>query len=223
MRPARQSCSRRCGALLRPDPLRKLLTNTVAMGLFFPSMFWLLFELDWIENVVGGRWFVLLVLAVAAAPAWWLGRGIARIANPWPDRSLLASRDDAERRREAGSAGLLAGAGALVLAVSGASWANHALATRAADVPLTVVGRAFRESSPRSREEWRLIVHVQGRREDVVVSAGEWSRSAPGARITMRMMDGALGFPVLCSDVLRGRCNAHGAGRAVAACVQPAR
>lgn len=192
--------------------MRKLLTGILSLGLFFPSMIWLLFELDWIENVVGGRWFVLLVLAAAAVPAWWAGRGIARAADPWPDRSLLASRDDAARRREASSAGLLTGAGVLVLALCTASWSNHALARRTADVQVTVVGREHRESTTRSPEAWRLIVVVRGRREDVAVSAGEWARAAPGARVPMRIMEGPLGFSVLCSDVLRGCCDAETAG-----------
>ena len=186
--------------------MRKLFINALSLGLFFPSMFWLLFELRWIENVVGGRWFVLLVLASASVPAWWAGRGIARAAYPWPNRSLLASGNDADRRREASSAGMLTGAGILVLAVCIASWTNHELAGRAADVEVTVIGREHRESTPRSPEQWRLIIDVRGRREDVVVSRYEWARSAPAARVSMRMMDGALGFPVLCSGVLRGRC-----------------
>lgn len=186
--------------------MRKLLITILSIGLFFPSAIWLVFELNWIENAVGGRWFVLLVLAIAAMPAWWAGRGIARAAYPRPNRSLLASGNDPDGRREASSAGLLTGAGVLLLAVCTASWANHELAGRAADVEVTVIGREYREPTPKTREEWRLIVDVRGRREDVVVSRHEWARSVPGARVSMRMMDGALGFPVLCSGVLRGRC-----------------
>lgn len=188
--------------------MRKLLISIVSLGLFFPSMIWLLFELDWIENVVGGRWFVLLVLAAAAGPAWWAGRGIARAADPWPGRGLLASQEDAARRREASSAGLLTGAGVLVLALCTASWTNHAFARRGATVPVMVIGREHREAGSRSAEQWGLIVRVRGRREDVAVSAAEWARSAPGAQVPVRIVEGALGFPVLCSGILRGPCAA---------------
>lgn len=192
--------------------MRKLLVGTFGIGLFSFSMIWVLLELDWIENVVGGASFVLMVLTLAALPAWWAGHAAARAAGAAFDggRSGLRRSDpDEERGREMFSAGMLTGVGVLALAVSSASWFNHAHAGQVAHVPATVIGRGHRESSPRSPEEWKLVVEMQGRREDVAVSAGEWSQSPPGAGVTLRMLSGAFGFPVVCSKVLRGPCAAE--------------
>lgn len=189
--------------------VRKLLTTAVAFGCFFPGMIWLLFELDWIENAVGGRGFVVLVLGAAVVPAYWAGRWLARMAHPEPD-FFAGSHPKPDPRSEAAGAGVLTGVGLLLLALCTASWFNHERAADTAPVQVTVMGHKYKESSPKTREEWRLVVQVQGRREDVVVSEDEWSRAAPGERISMRMLNGALGYPVLCSDVLRGRCATPG-------------
>lgn len=197
--------------------VRKLLVYTVSFGLFFPGMIWLLFELSWIENVVRGPLFVLLVLAAAWFPALCAGRGIARAANAGQGIGTRA-RGGEDRNREAASAGMLTGAGLLLVALCTASWVNHELARRTGSVQATVIGRKHKERGPKSPEEWRLVVRVQGRREDVAVSAAEWQRSTPGTRVSMGMLHGALGFPVLCSAVLRGRCQAEpvvAAGRSI--------
>lgn len=190
--------------------MRKLLINTVVLGLFFPSMIWLLFELNWIENVVAGPWFVLIVLAACAGPAYWAGRGIARAAAAEPGPGRLSRREAvADWQREAGAAGLLTGFGLLVLGLSTASWFNHEHAGRGTYVQATVMERAHKDAGPKSPEEWRLIVEIQWKREDVIVSAGEWRRSPPGTRVSMRILNGALGFPVVCSARLGGRCGAE--------------
>lgn len=188
--------------------VRKLFINTTVLALFFPSMIWLLFELGWIENVVGGPWFVLLALAVSAVPAYWVGRGIARAVGAEPGTGGSGHREpDADPQREAAAAGLLAGAGLLALGLCIASWTNHEHARRSTYVQATVVGRKHKEATPRTpAEEWRLIVEIRWKREDVLVSAGEWQRSPVGTRVSIRMLDGALGFPVVCSARLGGRC-----------------
>ncbi len=190
-------------AFFRRAVVRKLLINIIPVILFFPSMIWLIFELDWMENVVGGLSFVVFVLAAASVPAWWAARGMARAAGA--EQGRLA-RGEADVGREAVSAGFLTGVGLLALALSGASRFNHERAGRTTDVPVMVIGRAHKERRPKSPEEWRLIVNVRGRREDVTVSAAEWERSAPGTQVSMHVLQGALGYPVLCSEILGGRC-----------------
>lgn len=197
--------------------VRKLIITLASVGLFFPSMLALLFELDWMENTVGGTWFVLLVLAVAAVPAWLAGRAIRRLADPRRNLFLLQSAEErAHAAREASSAGFLTFVGVLTLSLVAASRMNHARAAAADDVAVTVVEREYRPAGPRSGEAHRLIVDVDGRREDVVVSAAEWERSGPGSAHRMRRLHGALGFDVLYSDNLRRRpCAArarHAAG-----------
>lgn len=197
--------------------MRKRIITLVSMGLFFPSMLALLFELDWMENTVGGTWFVLLVLAAAALPAWLAGRTIRRMADPRRNLFLLQSAEErAHAAREASSAGLLTFVGVLTLALFSASRLNHAHAAHVDDVAVTVVEREYRPAGPRSGEAYRLIVDVDGRREDVVVSAVEWARSGPGSAHRMRRLRGALGFDVLYSDNLQRRRCAAGARHAAA-------
>jgi hypothetical protein len=173
-------------------------------------MMWLVFELNWIENVVAGPGFVLLVLAVCAGPAYWAGRRVARfVAAGSGIRRLLSSEADQELRREASGAGILTCVGLLALGLSTATWYNHEHAGRGSYIQTTVIERKHKEGSPRSAEEWRLIVELDWKREDVLVSRGEWERSPAGARVSMRVLDGALGFPVVCSARLRGRCDAE--------------
>jgi hypothetical protein len=190
-------------AFFRRAIVRKLLINITPLVLFFPSMIWLIFELDWMENVVGGLSFVILVLGTAAVPAWWAARGIARAVGAVPGPF---ARGEEDRGREALSAAALTGVGLLALTLSGASRFNREHAGRATDVQVTVIRRDHKERGPRTPETWRLIVSVQGRREDVTVSAGEWERSAPGTQLSMHMLQGALGYPVLCSEILGGQC-----------------
>jgi hypothetical protein len=192
------------------EPVRKLFINTVVPGLFFPSMIWLLFELNWIENAVAGPWFVLLVLTVCAGPAYWAGRRMARFGAGGQGTGRLGRRDaDAALQRDAIAAGMLTGAGLLVLGLCTASWFNHEHARRSTYVQATVVERTHKDSTPRTAEEWRLIVELHWKREDVIVSAGEWRRSPPGTRVSMRVLNGGLGIPVVCSARLRGPCGAE--------------
>jgi hypothetical protein len=176
--------------------------------MFCTGGMWLVFELGWMENVVAGPWFVLLVLAVGAIPACRVGRWIPRfVVGGRGAGRLLRAEADEELLREANAAGLLAGVGLLVLGLSTASWYNHEHARAGSDVQATVLERKYEESSPRSAEEWRLIVELNWKREDVLVSRREWERSPPGTRVSMRVLNGALGFPVVCSARLRGRCD----------------
>ncbi|HEX6036715.1 hypothetical protein [Longimicrobium sp.] len=192
--------------------MRKLIVNLVSMGLFFPGVLALLFELDWMENTVYGTRFVLMVLAAASLPAWWAGRMVRRLADPRRNLFLLRGPEErATAAREASSAGFLAFAGVLALALFAASRLNHERARREDVVPVTVVAldyREYREAGARSPESFKLVVDVEGRREDVVVSAREWARARPGSRRPMRRLHGALGFAVLYSDALAHGCPA---------------
>lgn len=190
--------------------VRKRFISTAVIGLFCASMIWLVLELGWIENVVAGPWFVLLALAVSAGPAYWAGRRMARAVAAGPGAGRFGPRQaDADLQRDAGAVGLLTGAGLLVLGLCTASWFNHEHARGSTYVQATVMGRAHKDASSRTPAEWRLIVQMERSREDVLVSAGEWRRSPPGTAVSMRMLDGALGFPVVCSARLRGRCGAE--------------
>lgn len=157
--------------------------GTLLNGLVLVAgMILLLLEVSTLKHTVGAT---RLVIAGIVA-----GLVLYAALTPLRRRALL-------RQDEQFAATLLLLAGLAGGATATFSHLNHALGREAAAESLPVLGKQFTERTSKAAARWSVQLQYRGQGKWIDIPPADWAQLEPGQAYATRVIDGALGLPVL--------------------------